>query len=352
MSSIFNTREVMPEAKAIAPWSVIRRSTAFASSVLVLSVVALSLFASTNCAFASEERTAPRIAIDKNGAPVPTPQLDIDSPATAAPSELATQTAAATTTLSYPYGVTVDVAGNIYITNLFGGVNKYSVTNIQQKVGTITSGLSFPAAVAVDINNNIYVANNGSNNITVYNSSFQLIKTITDSTLQNPMSMYIDSSDDIWILDAQGTVHLYLFDGTPISSVHTGGTCIGPWGPDVTVWGIANGQGGYIEDIQNAGQAVHDGVSFPNYFPTGSPYAGGEAQDWYGQQYVTDILHNQVQIWNSSSSYMIGLINTPATPYGIAVDSRHSRILVVATTLNEVLVYSSVAPFNFLGTIR
>jgi len=352
MISSFSASEVTSSAKGFTPSSIVRHAAAIASSALVSSALAVSLFTVTNPAYAAEEQTSGRVAIDKNGNPVPTPQFKQAHAEIAADSEIKPETAtAATPTLSYPYGIGLDDSGNIYITNLFGGVNVYAEAS-RKKLGSITSGVSFPAAVAVAFNGNIYVANNGGNNITIYNQSYTQIGTITDSTLDSPVSMYIDASGDIWVLDAGGTTHLYLFDGTPISSVHSGGTCIGPWGPDVTVWGIDNGQGGYLEDIQNAGQAVRDGVSFPSFFPSGSPYAGGEAEDATGQQYVTDVLNNRVEIWAPNSSYMVGTISTPGAPYGIAVDSVHTRFYVVETTLNQVQVFSTHAPYVLIATIK
>ena len=358
MISIFSTRDEMAAAKGNTPSSIVRHAAAIASSTLVSSVVALSLLAGATSAFAAEQQTVGRIAIDKDGNPIVMQQWKQAPSAISAEGETNSENAfkpeaaaAVTPTLNYPYGIGLDDSGNVFVTNLLGGVNVYAMATLK-KAGAITSGVLYPAAVAVSFNGNIYVANNAANNITIYNQSYTQIGTITDSTLQSPTSMYIDASGDIWVLDAQGITHLYLFDGTPLSSYHSGGSCIGPWGPDVTVWGISNGQGGYLEDLQNVGQAVRDGVSFPNYFPSGSPYAGGETQDSIGQQYVTDIVHNQVQIWAPDGAYMVGVINTPAAPYGIAVDTPHARIYVVMTTLNEVYVYSTHPGYALLTIMK
>jgi DNA-binding beta-propeller fold protein YncE len=256
------------------------------------------------------------------------------------------------TTLNYPYGLAVDSTGNLYVANIFGGVTMYASKGLKYK-GEITAGTAYPAAVAIAFGGNIYVANNGGNNVTIYNPSLQQVGTITDSSLNNPLSMYIDAANDVWVLDAAGTLHLYLDNGTPVGSVATGGgTAVGPWGPNVTVWGIPDGSGGYNEDYQNVGEALHYGPALPYYFPGGSPEAGGEAEDSLDQQYVTDVAHNQIQIWSASGLEEVALITTPSTPYGIAVDSVNKRIFVALTTSNEVLVYSTVAPYKLMATIH
>lgn len=256
-----------------------------------------------------------------------------------------------TGTLNYPYGMAVDTAGNLYVANVFGGVNIYSSKGFKH-TNTLTAGLNYPAAVALSYSGNIYVANNGGDNITIYNPALSQIGAITDPTLYSPDSMYIDANDDIWALDAAGVLHLYLDNGAAAGSAATGGTAVGPWGPYVTVWGVANGPGSYSEVFQNVGETLHYGPTLQNDFVGGSPEAGGEAEDSLGQQYVSDINTNHIQIWSSNGLYEVGAITTPATPFGLAVDSVRKRIFVSLTTSNEVLVYSTAAPYKLLATIK
>jgi DNA-binding beta-propeller fold protein YncE len=91
---------------------------------------------------------------------------------------------------------------------------------------------------------------------------------------------------------------------------------------------------------------------FPDYFPSGSPLAGGETEDATGQQYVTDFAHNQVQIWSSTGAFMTGLMNTPAAPAGVAVDTATNHIFVALPELNQVVVYSRLSPFKQLAVIH
>ncbi len=311
---------------------------------LVLVVALAGLLAAP----AARAQLAPRVATLRDGAGQAAPQPALDPIAALRQHPAAARTPVAT--LSYPYGITVDASSNIYVTNLFGGVNIYN--SKLQKTGAITAGLLYPAAVAVAFDGTIYVANNGASTITVYNPLLTQIGTITDSTLAGPMSMFIDAEDTAWVLDAGGTLHAYLNDGTALPTTHTGGNAVGPWGPNVTVWGIANANGGYDEAYENRALATHDGPALSNVYPNGSPYAAAEAQDQLGQEYVADLRNDLIQIWSRDGKYEVGQIRTPAAPYGVAVDTRLNRVYAVLTISNEVYVYSTKSPYNLLGIMH
>ena len=255
-------------------------------------------------------------------------------------------------TMNTPLGVAVDTAGQIYVANLFG--NNVTIYSKNLKLaGTISTGLNYPAAVGigfgVGLGDTIYVANNAGNNITMYNSSLAQTGTITDSTLENPYSMYVDANDDIWVLDASGTTHLYLDNGTPISSVNVGGTAVGPKGSNVAVWGIPYGNG-IATYIGNVGLALHYGIGF-QYAAGPTWQAGAVAEDLTGLSYATDPATNQVVISRLGAGES-GSFTTPSEPYGIAVDPINQRIYVSQPNLNEVLVYNLKSPYKLLGTIK
>ncbi len=108
-------------------------------------------------------------------------------------------------------------------------------------------------------------------------------------------------------------MHLYLDSSVPAGTVTARGSAIGPWGAYVTVWGVPSGLGTYNERYQDLGEALRFAVALPNAFAE-SPEAGAEAQDELGQQYVTDVDGNEVEIFSCDWSYHIGTIARPATP--------------------------------------
>jgi len=258
---------------------------------------------------------------------------------------------APTGTLSYPYGVSVDSNSNVYVTNLFGGVNVYNPTNKYKLSGSISVGVSSPTAVAISFGGTIYVANNSGLNISIYDGAYNNIGSITDPALGNPVSMSIDADDTLWVLDAQGVLHSYLSNGTIVTPETVGGTSVAPWGPYVTVWGISR-NGSYDEEYGGRAQSVHDGIFLYGDYSAGSPKTGAVAQDQYGQQYVTDIANNVVQVWNKQGSFKVGTFSTPAQGFGIAVDTKLNRVYVAYTSLNEVYVYSTAPGYKLISVIH
>jgi hypothetical protein len=249
-------------------------------------------------------------------------------------------------TLNTPYGLTV---GRIYVANLDGGNVTIYGKNLKL-AGTISSGLSTPAAIGVAFGGNIYVANASGTTISVYNSSLVQTGSITDSTMNGPYNMYVDTNNDIWALDSTGTTHLFLDNGTPVSAQTWGGSALGPRGSWVTLWGVSYG-GGIDIFLGNTGEAVHSGSFFQ--YATGPAFTvSGVAQDAFGQQYVTNTPNNSVDILSSDGVSFIGSFLTPSAPYGIAVDSINQRIYVALGTVNQVAVYSLKAPYKLLGTIK
>jgi DNA-binding beta-propeller fold protein YncE len=251
-------------------------------------------------------------------------------------------------TLSEPYGVTVDKNGQVYVTNIFGGVTIYNKS--MKLVNSITAGVSAPTAVSIAFGGDIYVANNGANNITIYNPSLAQIGTINDSSLVAPLGMYIDGANDIWVLDGYQVVHRYLDNGIAVGTVSIGGaTAIGPWGSFWTAYAPSGGQG--VAFCQNIGESWEDGLLNSGFAIGPRPLAYGVAQDSLGAQYLTDPT-NKLVWWASPDGSVVGaILSTSSAGYGIAVDSVNQRIYVAEPTTNVVEVFS-LKTYKLMGTIK
>ena len=130
-----------------------------------------------------------------------------------------------------PYGIAVDLSGNIYVANLTGGASSNgSVTIFSPPFSsggdimpsaTITgpsTGLSFPTGIALGSNNYVYVANltggpSGQGSITVYSASaasaggnISPIATITGSLtgLSGPVGSTFDSTWNMYVVNSNG----------------------------------------------------------------------------------------------------------------------------------------------------
>jgi len=132
---------------------------------------------------------------------------------------------AAAGNLNYPYGLTVDQNGALYVANFYGGIARYDQNLNYQN--TITTNVSYPHAVGVGFGGAIYVANLGSNNVTVYNQFGTQINTFSDASLSYPWSLTVDADNNVWVLDLNGVVHPYLDTGTALPAYKTGGASIG-----------------------------------------------------------------------------------------------------------------------------
>jgi len=256
-------------------------------------------------------------------------------------------------TLNFPAGLAVDGLGQVYVANLGGGgITVYSKS--LKLVGTITENVYNPVAVSVAPSGLIYVANTAPGsyvNISVFRPSLQAVNSTYDPSLRNPIGMFVDGSGDVWVLDSAGTLHLYLEDLTPSGTVDTSSaTTVAQWGTSVSVWGCPDGW----SRSNRIGWALHKGLALS--IDSRSPRALGAAPDALGQEYLTVPSTNQVQIFtNPNSPEGVTVINTVTTgsfPYGIAVDSINKRFYVSEPDANLVAVYSTVAPYKLIGTIR
>ena len=125
-----------------------------------------------------------------------------------------TESAIITSGLNHPNGIAVDASGNLYIVDsgnvrvvketLSGGSYTLSV------IATSTNGLGAPVAVAVDGGGNVYIADQGSGAIpsAVYKETAQgnsYSQTVVGSGLNWPSAIAVDAKGNVYIADSNNS---------------------------------------------------------------------------------------------------------------------------------------------------
>lgn len=287
--------------------------------------------------------------------------------------------------LAGPDGVAVDKAGNLYIADSGNmRIRKVSAAGIITTVagsgnccnegdgGPATSAqLSFPSGVAVDTAGNLYIADNGDNRIRMVNSA-SIISTIagnggpgysgdggsaTQAELNQPAGVAIDGSGNLYITDIANLRLRKVSAAGIITTLAGGGTGDGGlavFGLLNTPWGIARDSAGntYIADSGNnrvrkvAASGIITtvaGVGTTGYSGDGGPGVSaqlnapaGLALDTSGNLYIADTHNYRVRRLDTSGnittvagngSYGYTGDGDPAVnaqfgaPWGLAVDS-------------------------------
>jgi hypothetical protein len=95
---------------------------------------------------------------------------------------------------TYPVGIAIDNAGNVYTTN-YGSNNVTKITPSGTSTILGTTG-SYPVGIAIDKNGNLYTTNNGSNNVTKITPNGT--STILGTTGTRPNGIAIDKNGNIY----------------------------------------------------------------------------------------------------------------------------------------------------------
>ena len=103
--------------------------------------------------------------------------------------------------LTFPSGVAVDAAGNVYIADFGDNAIKEWNAATQTVSTLVSSGLSQPDGVAVDGAGNVYIADTGNNAIKEWNAATQTVSTLVSSGLNGPYGVAVDAAGNVYIAD-------------------------------------------------------------------------------------------------------------------------------------------------------
>jgi len=224
---------------------------------------------------------------------------------------IAAQSVVPSGTLSYPYRVAVDAAGNVYIADTQANqVLKETLSNgIYSESVIVSTGLATPYGVAVDSSGNVYIADNGHNRVlmeTPTAGGYTQSVVTTTATLSFPTGVAVDSSGTLYIADTGG--------GKILKEVPSGGSFTETVLSNINlaqITGITVDQTGNIfaSDIDN--QAVYEfaysagSYTFTTIPTSGLNYPYDITVDPSGNLYISDFSNKRIveEVYNSPGTY-------------------------------------------------
>jgi sugar lactone lactonase YvrE len=218
--------------------------------------------------------------------------------------------------LSFPFGVAVDGAGNLFIADTGNGAIKewHAATGT---VTTLVSGLSGPTGVAVDGVGNVFITDTGNDAVKEWNAATGTVTTLVSSGLSGPTGVAVDGAGDVFIADESNSAlkKWHAATGT-VSTLFFG--LIVPAGVAVDGAGKV-----FITDIRSNAlwewHAATGGVS--NLISSGLNDLFGVAVDAAGNVFIADGGNHAVQEWHAATGTVSTLVSGLNLPRGVAVDA-------------------------------
>ncbi|MGA9642395.1 MAG: hypothetical protein WBQ72_13450 [Terriglobales bacterium] len=260
--------------------------------------------------------------------------------------------AAKTNPLSYPSGLAVDAAGNLWVANnLDNNILVFGANYKQLPDETITQGINGPTGIAFDSFGNLWVADNRNNTVTEYTGGVQDTGATITNGISQPEAIAVDGLNNVWVantFNADGGGYDTSF------TVYAPGTVYGPgsnllmtFGPYPTLlYGIVVSEGAFVYGDGNYLNLTPASVAIATGSVSGVNVGGNNTAVWVasaanGTIYftTTDNAVNYAKPASlGSASQLFGLSFAPS---GIAVDSVRGRIYISNGPGNVIEVYST-----------
>ncbi|MHB1349491.1 MAG: SdrD B-like domain-containing protein [Desulfobulbaceae bacterium] len=118
----------------------------------------------------------------------------------------------------FPNRLSWGADGNLYMSDYV--INSVFIYDSILGIKGELKNLDKPTAVATDSSNNIYVGNQGRQNVEVYDSFGNLVRTIGHGVIAQPNGLALDRENNLYVLDSAGdNVLVYNQDGTLASTI-------------------------------------------------------------------------------------------------------------------------------------
>jgi hypothetical protein len=101
--------------------------------------------------------------------------------------------------LNQPYGVAVDLLGNVYIADTGDKAVKEWTASNSNVITLVSSGLSGPVGVAVDRGGNVYIADETYDTIREWTAANSNVVTLVSSGLKDPEGVAVDGAGNVYI---------------------------------------------------------------------------------------------------------------------------------------------------------
>jgi sugar lactone lactonase YvrE len=208
--------------------------------------------------------------------------------------------------LGSPQGTTTDAYGNVYVADATN--NNVLQLSAGGSVSTVITGLSAPTGMAADTYGNVYVADTGNNRVLRYSplSNVSTPVSFFPQTLSAPTQLAVDASGDVYVLDSGNKRILELPLTTPPQAVTL------PAGVTPAAFAIDHAGNLYLADTNSATLLVARTTGSQQTLQTGLTAPTGLAIDTAGDLFLADSGASSVLAFQRTAS----TIAFPATNTG------------------------------------
>jgi hypothetical protein len=233
--------------------------------------------------------------------------------------------------LDYPYGIAIDSAQNVYITEKFadyaglGKIWKISPNGTWTDL-TGVEDLNAPTGIVVDVNGNVYITDRNNNKIKKRATDGTWTDLTGAESFNGPNGIAIDGSGNLYVVErGANKVRKYNANEGTWSDLTKGESFSSPTGIAVDSNGIvyvADNDNSIIKRLQNNTWTTIDGLNLN--------YAYGVAVDGNNDLYITDTYNKQIKKYSVQNATMTDITAGEIfnLPYSIVVGSDYMVYVV------------------------
>jgi streptogramin lyase len=271
---------------------------------------------------------------------------------TTAPNDWTLAVKYADPSLNSPYGLAIDAAGNVWVTNESGA----SVTELSP-VGAVLSGttgftgggLLGPKGIAIDKSGNAWIANAGGSSVVELSPAGSVLSGtggFTGGGIDAPVALALDSQTNVWVANFSGnSVSVLTSTGAPngASPLTDAGAIVNPTGIAIDTYGdgwVSNGGANNVIFIESVSGSFY----YSQYTDNAIQGSTGIAVDANGNTWVAASGINAVSTFGCCTASPVRSAGL-SLPTGVATDG------VSNIWITNGVAAGSVAELNSSGTV-